>query len=105
MYAIIQTGSKQYRVEKGSKLKIEKLEKEAGTDVEISEVLLVGPDGEAPAKVGTPFVEGCKVSAKVLRQFRAPKVIIFKKRAKKGYKKIQGHRQYLTEIEIQDIKA
>lgn len=101
MYAIIQTGGKQFKVEKGSRLQIQKLEQEVGADVELGEVLLLNGDGGA--KVGTPFVSGAKVLAKIVRQFRAPKVLIFKKRSKKGYRKKQGHRQSLTEIEIKDI--
>ena len=105
MYAIIQTGAKQFRVQKGSKLQVEKLPQEAGSEIMLPEVLLVsGEDGAAP-KIGQPYVSGSKVSAKVVRHLRAPKVIIFKKQSKKGYKKIQGHRQGLTEIEIQDITA
>lgn len=104
MYAIIQTGGKQYRVEKGMKLHVEQLATEAGTDVEIPEVLLVGGTETAP-QIGQPFVIGCKVSATVVRHFLGPKVIIFKKRSKKGYKKTQGHRQRMTEIEIKDIKV
>lgn len=103
MYAVIQSGGKQFRVEKGSKVAVEKIVQDAGTDLEISEVLVVKPDQDAPAKIGQPFVAGSKVVAKVVRHFRAPKVIIFKKRSKKGYKKMQGHRQNMTEIEIKDI--
>lgn len=103
MYAIIETGGKQYRVEKGSKIKVEKLEQEAGTDFEISQVLLVKGDNGSPAQIGQPYVSGAKISASIVRQFRAPKVIIFKKRSKKGYKKWQGHRQNMTEIQIKDI--
>src|SRR5690349_2083490 len=104
MYAIIQSGSQQFRVEKGTKLMVEKLEQEAGSQFEISQVLLVsGENGDA--KIGQPYVSGGKVSAKVVRHLRAPKVIIFRKQSKKGFKKIKGHRQSLTEIEIQEISA
>ena len=102
MYAIIETGGKQYRVEKGTKVHVEKLPQEAGAEMEFSNVLLVG-GANGDSKVGRPFVAGSKVLAKVLRHFRAPKVIIFKKRSKKGYKKLQGHRQDLTEIEIKEV--
>lgn len=102
MFAIIQTGGKQFRVEKGMRLQVEKLAAEAGSDIEIPQVLLVSPD-EGEAKIGTPFVENSKVLATVLRQLRAPKVMVFKKRSKKGYKKTQGHRQSLTEIEIKEV--
>lgn len=104
MYAIIQSGGKQYRVEKGTKLEVELLPLEAGSDIEIAEVLVVGGQ-EGSAKIGQPYVAGSKVLAKITKHLRAPKVIIFKKRSKKGYKKIQGHRQNMTQIEIQDIKV
>lgn len=105
MYAIIQTGGKQYRVEKGTKLQVEQLPKKVGEEIEITEILLVkGENGSSPA-IGNPFVESAKVSAIILKHSRAPKVIVFKKRAKKGYKKIQGHRQNLTTIEIKEIKV
>ena len=102
MYAIIQSGGKQFWVEKGSKIKVEKLLQDTGSDFEIQDVLLVGSENGS-SKIGQPLVAGSKVLAKVVRHFRAPKVIIFKKRSKKGYKKIQGHRQNLTEIEIKEI--
>lgn len=105
MYAIIQTGGKQYRVQAGTKLKVEKLSQEIGAEIEFPEVLLVSSDNGSGAKIGQPFVEGATVSAKILKHPRAPKVIIFKKRSKKGYKKIQGHRQNLTEVEIKEIKV
>lgn len=103
MYAIIQTGGKQYRVEKGARVRVEKLSQEAGKELEISEVLLVKGENGSGVKVGKPFVEGSKVLATVVQHFRAPKVLIFKKRSKKGYRKMQGHRQNLTEIEIKDV--
>ena len=102
MYAIIETGGKQYKIEKGSRLRVEKLPYEEGKEFEISQVLLVKGDA-ADSRIGKPYVEGAKVVATVLHHMRAPKVIIFKKRSKKGYKKMQGHRQYLTEIEIKDL--
>lgn len=102
MYAVIQTGGKQFRVEKGTNILVEKLAVKAGEDVVLDKVLMVG-DGEK-ATIGRPMLEGATVVAKVVRQLRAPKVIIFKKRSKKGYKKTQGHRQYLTELLIKEIK-
>lgn len=105
MYAIIQTGGKQFRVEKGMKLKVEKLPQAEGSDIELAEVLAIGGADGAPGKIGQPFVAGSKVSATVVRHLRGPKVIIFKKRSKKGYRKTQGHRQEQTEIEIKDILA
>lgn len=102
MYAVIQTGGKQFRVEEGTNILVEKLAAKAGEEVVLDMVLMVG-DGEK-ATIGRPTVEGAKVVATVVRQMRAPKVIIFKKRSKKGYKKTQGHRQYLTELQIKAIK-
>ncbi len=101
MFAVIKTGGKQYIVRPGDRLKVEKLEGEIGDTVEISEVLLVNKDGDI--KVGTPVVEGAKVLATIVDQGKAPKVIVFKKKAKKGYKRKRGHRQFYTTIEIKEI--
>ena len=101
MYAIIQSGGKQFRVEKGTKLHVELLEKEIGSEFEIPEILLVS--GENGPKIGQPFVKDSKVLASVVRHMKGPKVIIFKKRSKKGYKKKTGHRQNFTEIEIKEV--
>jgi large subunit ribosomal protein L21 len=103
MYAVIKTGGKQYRVSQGDVLKVEKLDGEVGTRVEIGSVLAVG-EGEG-IKVGAPTVEGAKVIAEILAQGKNKKVIIFKKKRRKGYTKKQGHRQLFTSIKIQDIKA
>lgn len=102
-FAIIRTGGKQYKVSVGNKIKIEKLETKVGEIVTFDDVLLVG--SEDKVKIGTPKVRGAKVEAKVLKQDKAKKVIIFKYKAKKRYKKKQGHRQYYTEIEIINIKC
>lgn len=104
MYAIVMTGGKQYKVEKGANVVIEKLdEAEIGKEVVLDQVLMIA-DGDK-ATVGKPTVEGAKVVAKVIAQKRLPKIIVFKKKAKTGYTKMQGHRQYVTEIEVVDIKA
>ncbi len=104
MYAIVMTGGKQYRVEKGESIIVEKLnEAEKGQEVVLDQVLMIA-DGDK-ATIGKPTVEGASVVAKVIAQKRLPKVLVFKKKAKNGYKKMQGHRQYVTEIEITDIKA
>lgn len=104
MYAIVMTGGKQYKVEKGLNVVIEKLdEAEIGKEVVLDQVLMIA-DGDK-ATVGKPTVEGAKVVAKVIAQKRLPKIIVFKKKAKTGYTKMQGHRQYVTEIEVVDIKA
>lgn len=104
MYAIVMTGGKQYKVEKGLNVVIEKLdEAEVGKEVVLDQVLMIA-DGDK-ATVGTPTVAGATVVAKVVAQKRLPKIIVFKKKAKTGYTKLQGHRQYVTEIEVVDIKA
>lgn len=103
MYAVIQTGGKQYKVENGTTLLIEKMDVKAGEEVILDKVLMIG-DGEK-ATIGRPTVDGAKVLATVVRQMRAPKLIVFKKRSKKGYKKMQGHRQNLTEIIVKEIQG
>lgn len=104
MYAIVMTGGKQYKVEKGANLVIEKLaEAEVGEEVVLDKVLMIA-DGDK-ATVGKPTVEGATVVAKVIAQKRLPKILVFKKKAKTGYKKMQGHRQYVTEVEVVDIKV
>ncbi|MDR3071412.1 MAG: 50S ribosomal protein L21 [Endomicrobium sp.] len=104
MYAIVKTGGKQYKVEEGVNLVVEKIDgAEAGQDVVLEEVLLL-TDGEK-VTIGRPVVEGAKVVAKVIAQKRASKVLVFKKKPKKGYKKLQGHRQYVTELKVVKINA
>ncbi len=103
MYAVIQTGGKQYRVEEGTYLKIEKLELGVGDSVEFDKVLMIQSD-EA-VKVGLPFIEGGKVTATVLSQGRHDKVRIIKFRRRKHHMKKMGHRQYYTEIQITGISA
>ncbi len=104
MYAIIKTGGKQYTVKPGDFLEIEKLESAVGDAVTFSEVLAVAKDGEA-LKVGTPMLEGATVSATVTDQFRAKKIVVFKMKRRKGYRRTQGHRQYLTRVQIGEISA
>ena len=103
MYAVIQTGGKQYRVEEGTYLKIEKLELDKGDSVEFDKVLMVESDGNV--KVGQPFIEGGKVTATVLSQGRHDKVRIIKFRRRKHHMKHAGHRQYYTEVQITGISA
>ena len=103
MYAVIQTGGKQYRVEEGTYLKIEKLELGKGDSVEFDKVLMVESDGSV--KVGQPFIEGGKVTATVLSQGRHDKVRIIKFRRRKHHMKHAGHRQYYTEVQITGISA
>lgn len=103
MYAVIKTGGQQFRVAKGDKLSVQKLDAEAGKSVTLDEVMMIN-DGKT-AKVGTPLVSGAKVTAKIVEQTRADKVVIFKKKRRQNYRRTKGHRQQLTVIEITDIKA
>lgn len=103
MYAVVQSGGKQYRVEEGSTILVEKINAKDGEEVVLDKVLLIG--GGDKITVGRPTIEGAKVVAQVVNQTRGPRLIVFKKRSKKGYKKMQGHRQYLTELKVKSIKA
>lgn len=103
MYAIIKTGGKQYRVQEGDVLKVEKLGVEAGKEVTFKEVLLVSND--ADTKVGDPLVKGASVTATVVDEGKGKKVIAFKFKAKKGYSKKKGHRQPFTQIKIEKING
>lgn len=103
MYAVIETGGKQYRVTEGQYLKVEKLDLEEGASVEIDKVLMVANGDDV--KVGAPYVAGGKVTAKVKSTGRGKKVMIIKFRRRKHSRKTQGHRQSYTEIEITGISA
>lgn len=103
MYAVIQTGGKQYRVQQGDVIFVEKINAQADEAVTFDEVLLVGNDGET--KIGTPVVEGAKVEGKVLAQVKSKKIVVYKYKAKKNERKKQGHRQPYTKIEITAINA
>ena len=101
MYAVIRTGGKQYRVSAGQSLRVEKLEAQAGAELVLSEVLLVG-EGDA-VRIGAPLVAGAAVTATVVSQGKGEKIRIFKMRRRKHYRKTQGHRQPYTEIRIDSI--
>ena len=101
MYAVIKTGGKQYRVAAGDVIKVEKLDGEVGSNVDFDQVLMVG-DGD-DAKIGAPLVGGAKVSAEVLEQGKGDKVLIFKKKRRKNYRRTRGHRQLQTVLRISDI--
>jgi large subunit ribosomal protein L21 len=103
MYAVVKTGGKQYRVSKGDRVKIEKIPGEVGAEVSFDEVLMIG--GTEDVKVGTPHVSGASVSARIVRQDRSKKVMVFKFKRRKGYKKKQGHRQAYTQVEITGIES
>jgi large subunit ribosomal protein L21 len=102
MYAVIKTGGKQYKVAQGDRLRVEKLAANVGETVTFDQVLLVG--GEA-LKIGAPLVAGAKVEAKVVAQDREKKIIVFKFRRRKNYRRKNGHRQPFTALEITGIKA
>ena len=103
MYAVIKTGGKQYRVQQGDVIFIEKIDSQADEAVTFDEVLLVGNDGET--KIGTPVVEGAKVEGKVLAQVKSKKIVVYKYKAKKNERKKQGHRQPYTKVEITAING
>ena len=103
MYAVIATGGKQYRVATGDVITVEKIASEPGSEVQFDHVLMVG-EGEQ-VTVGTPYVNGGKVSGKVLAQERGDKILVVKFRRRKHYRKQMGHRQHYTKVEITGISA
>ena len=102
MYAIIQTGGKQYRVSEGDVLSVEKLPVAEGEEVVFDQVLTVVADGDV--KIGKPVLEGAKVTAKVVEHGKGEKIVVFKYKAKSNYRKRQGHRQPYTKVEISKIE-
>lgn len=103
MYAVIETGGKQYKVQEGDVIFVEKLDVEAGSTVTIDKVLVVA-DGE-DVKVGAPYVDGATVTASAIKNGKDKKIIVYKYKPKKGYHKKQGHRQPYTKLEIQKING
>ena len=103
MFAIVETGGKQFRVEEGRSLKVAKLEAQAGTEITLDKVLLVGADAEV--KIGQPFVAGAAVQCEVVDHGRDKKIIIFKKKRRKDYRRTQGHRQDFTVLKVKSIQA
>lgn len=103
MYAVVVTGGKQYRVSVGDKIRVEKLEQEIGKTVELNQVVLVSSDNGV--EVGKPYLSNAKVVVEVIDQDRAKKILGFKYKRRKKYRKTWGHRQYYTELEIKEIKA
>jgi large subunit ribosomal protein L21 len=103
MYAIVEIAGQQFKVEKDKKVYVHRLPQDEGVDVEFERVLLV--DNEGAISVGAPVVEGAKVTATVLKHLKGDKVIVFKKKRRKGYRKKNGHRQYFTQIQINEVSA
>jgi large subunit ribosomal protein L21 len=103
MYAIVEIAGQQFKVEKNQKVFVHRLEAEEGSKVDFDKVLLIDDDGKI--QVGSPVIENTVVSAKVVSHLKGDKVLVFKKKRRKGYQKMNGHRQYMTEILIEDIKA
>ena len=101
MYAVVRTGGKQYKVAKNDVISVEKLSGEAGSTIEFNEVLMIGEG--ADAAVGDPLVAGAKVVALVLEQTRADKILVFKKKRRKKYRRTQGHRQDITVLRVTDL--
>ena len=104
MFAIVKTGGKQYRVAQNDKIKVEKLEAVEGDKIILDSVLFIG-DEKGEAIFGAPLIEGAKVEAEVLKNYRDKKIIIFKKRRRQNSRRKNGHRQYKTELKILNIKV
>ena len=102
-YAVIKTGGKQYRVSPGQVLRVEKLDGEPGAELQFTEVLMTAQDGAV--QVGTPTVVGARVTAQVVTQGRAKKILVFKKKRRKNYRRRQGHRQYETTVKVTAIET
>ena len=101
-YAVIRTGGKQYRVAPGDILRVEKLSAEPGAEVEFTEVLMTSDEGAV--RVGTPLVAGARVRAQVVRQGKAKKILVFKKKRRKNYRRHHGHRQSFTSVRVTGIE-
>jgi large subunit ribosomal protein L21 len=103
MFAILETGGKQFRVREGQQIKVAKLADEAGSEIVMDKILAAGNQSEV--KFGQPYVEGARVVCDVLSHERAKKIIVFKKKRRKGYSKKQGHRQDFTRLRVKTIEA
>jgi len=103
MYAIVEIAGDQQKVEKGKEIFVNRLTGEEGSTIELDNVMLVDDNGNV--NVGSPVVEGAKVYAKIVEHLKGDKVKVFKKKRRKGYQKMNGHRQYLTKLQIEDITA
>jgi large subunit ribosomal protein L21 len=103
MYAVVETGGKQYKVKSGDTLRVEKLEGDIGSEITLDKVLMAGEGGDV--KTGAPYVDGATVTAKITEQHRTRKIIVFKYKRRKGYRVKRGHRQHYTALRIGEIKA
>lgn len=103
MYAVIKTGGKQYKITEGESFKVEKLAGDAGAAIILDQVLFIGGNGQP--KIGKPTLDGATVEAKVVRQAKDRKVLVYKKKRRKGYEKKFGHRQQYTELKVTKINA
>jgi large subunit ribosomal protein L21 len=103
-FAVIRTGGKQYRVSPGTTLRIERLDGDVGAAVEFPEVLLAGSDeGEAPVHIGTPLIQGAVVRGQIVAQGRDRKILVYKKKRRKNYRRTRGHRQSITTVRVTEI--
>lgn len=103
MYAIVNIAGQQFKVQKDQEIFVHRLEGDEGTKVTFDDVLLI--DDKGKVNVGVPKIDGASVSAKIVGHLKGDKVIVFKKKRRKGYQKLNGHRQYFTKIQIESIKA
>jgi large subunit ribosomal protein L21 len=103
MFAVIKTGGKQYKVAKDDVIEVEKLPQEAGKTIALTDVLMLSDGGKV--EVGKPMLAGAKVEAEVVKQARGDKIIVFKKKKRKGFRRTTGHRQHLVEVRIDAIEA
>jgi large subunit ribosomal protein L21 len=103
MYAVIRSGGKQYRVNQGGSLRVEKLPGEVGSSITLDDVLMIGGDGDV--KIGTPTVDGAQITGTIVAQGRGQKIRVFKMKRRKGYRRAQGHRQDYTEIRVDEIRG
>lgn len=101
MYAVVKSGGKQHRVREGDLIRVEKLDGEVGANVTFDHVLMVAGDGDA--RIGTPVVEGASVEAEIVQQIKAKKVLVFKKKRRKNYRRMYGHRQPYTHLRVNKI--
>ena len=104
MFAVIETGGKQYHVNTGDKFRVERLNGETSTEIIFDRVIAVGGEG-SETRFGNPYITGARVTAEIVKQGRADKVLVFKYKSKKNYRKMRGHRQYFTEVVITNIEG